>query len=410
MMDTGELRLKWVIWRSAAWWPAVLLVLVQSINGMWYMPQLSFFPVYLQELGLPPAAIGGIVAGGQLAGMAVALLGGWVTGMLGSKWVLVCGLALSGVASLVFQIHTAWLAAVLWFIGGAGLALITVGGASYLTRVGMRGTLGMLAAFYALSMTVGGAIGTPIAGVIIERRGFSAFGWAETAVIAIAGVLATIFMIYLQDRTPERASLRVFWSGALAMLRRVKMRQLLGLRCLPTIFYGMLTVLIPVLLNSLSGNKLLVAAYATTNLVVASAAQLLAGRAADRWGARRPTLIAYSAVILAGLGLAVTVSTVWGLFIFGVLGVAAAWSLSTLMYVWVKDGVAQPEHASSFGLLHAVWSLSMITGSLLGGALVRTFPGLPFLVAGLLNIGSLFLALAYYARPAAQDASTSVTH
>ena len=77
-MDTGELRLKWGIWRSAPWWPAVLLVLVQTLNGMWYMPQLSFFPVYLQELGLPPATIGGVVAGAQLAGMAVALFGGWV--------------------------------------------------------------------------------------------------------------------------------------------------------------------------------------------------------------------------------------------------------------------------------------------------------------------------------------------
>ena len=173
--------------------------------------------------------------------------------------------------------------AALWFIGGAGLALITVGGASYLTRVGLRGTLGMLAAFYTLSITVGGAIGTPIAGVIIERRGFSAFGWASTALIAAAALLATLFMVYLRDRTAERASLRVFWSAALAMIRRAKVRQLLGLRSLPTIFYGMLTVLIPVLLNGLSGNKLVVAAYATTNLIVASAAQLLAGRSADRW-------------------------------------------------------------------------------------------------------------------------------
>ena len=254
---------------------------------MWYMPQLSFFPVYLQELGLPPAAIGGVVAGAQLAGMAVALLGGWVAGLLGSKWVLVCGLALSGVASLAFQVHTPWLVAALWFIGGAGLALITVGGASYLTRLSLRGTLGMLAAIYALSMTVGGAIGTPIAGVIIERRGFSAFGWASTALIATSALLATLFMIYLRDRTAERASLRVFWSGALAMIRRAKVRQLLGLRSLPTIFYGMLTVLIPVLLNGLSGNKLVVAAYATTNLIVASAAQLLAGRAGRSLGCAR---------------------------------------------------------------------------------------------------------------------------
>jgi MFS family permease len=408
-METGKLQSKWITWRSAPWWPAILLILVQTLNGMWYMPQLSFFPVYLQDqLGLSTAAIGGLVAGAQVAGMIVALLGGWVTGLLGSKWVLVCGLALSGVASFAFQIHAPWVVAALWFIGGAGLALITVGGASYLTRVGLRGTLGVLAAFYALSMTIGGAIGTPIAGVIIERRGFSAFGWAETLLIACSTAVATLFMLYLGDRTAERASLRVFWAGALAMVRRSKIRNLLGLRCLPTIFYGMLTVLIPVLLNTVSGSKVVVAAYATTNLIVASAAQLLAGRSADRWGARGPTLVAYTAVIVAGVGLAITVNTVWGLFVFGVLGVAAAWSLSTLMYIWVKDGVAPTEHASSYGLLHAVWSLSMITGSLLGGSLVRAFPGLPFLIASLLNVGSILLALAYYALPAARSVSSPV--
>ena len=144
-MVIGELQRKWIIWRGAPWWPAILLVLVQTVNGMWYMPQLSFFPVYLQEqLGLTPVVIGSVVAGAQVAGMVTALLGGWVTGMLGSKWVLVCGLALSGVGSLVFQIHVAWLVAMLWFIGGAGLALITVGGASYLTRLSLRGALGCL--------------------------------------------------------------------------------------------------------------------------------------------------------------------------------------------------------------------------------------------------------------------------
>ena len=44
--------------------------------------------------------------------------------------------------------------AALWFIGGAGLASITVGGASYLTRLSLRGTLGMLAAIYTLQRDV----------------------------------------------------------------------------------------------------------------------------------------------------------------------------------------------------------------------------------------------------------------
>jgi MFS family permease len=156
-------------------------------------------------------------------------------------------------------------------------------------------------------------------------------------------------------------------------------------------------VLIPLLINELSGSKVTVAAYGTATLIVASAAQLLAGRAADRWGARGPTQIAYAVLVAAGLGLAASAGTVEGLFVFGVLGNAAAWSLSVLMYVWVSDGVPKPDHPATFGLLHAVWSLSMISGSLLAGWAVRLSPGLPFLAGGLLNIVSVILVYRYYA-------------
>jgi MFS family permease len=398
-MAVGELRRKWTHLRGAALWPAAVLVLVQTLNGVWYGPQVTFFPVYLQEqLGLSPAVIGVVASGALVAGMVAALFGGTITGMLGSKWALVCGLAFSAVGALAFLVHAPGLVALLWFAGGAGLALISVGGASYLTRLSARQSLGVLASVYMLSFTLGGVIGNPIGGAIIEQRGFAAFGLAELAVIGASALIAVLFMIYLKDRSTGSTSVRAFWAGALPMTRRTKVRLLMGLRCLPTIFYGMLTVLVPLLLNTLSGNKALVAAYGTATLILASAAQLAAGRSADRWGGRRPTVVAYSTIILAGVGLAATAGTVWGLFLFGVLGVAAAWSLSTLMYVWVADGLAKPEHASSFGLLHAVWSISMIAGSLLGGWLVRSAAGLPFLLVGLLNVGSIFLALAYYGR------------
>jgi len=69
-----------------------------------------------------------------------------------------------------------------------------------------------------------------------------------------------------------------------------------------------------------------------------------------------------------------------------------------MMYIWVSDGIPKAEHPSTFGLLHAVWSLSMISGTVLGGWFVSTLPGLPFLFGGLLNIGSYFLTFAYYNR------------
>ncbi len=393
----GDLQFRWNKWKGASWRPAVLLILVQMTGGMRDMPQFAFFLIYLQEqLRLTPSTISGVVAGAQIAGTVAALLGGALAARIGSKWVLAGGLILAGLSSLVFQAHWLWLIVPLWLIGGAGSALVTVGGASYLTRLSDRGALGILSALYVLSMTIGGAIGNPIAGVLIEQRGFSAFGWAAMGLTVTAVLIVTFLMAHLRDQATEPASLRAFWSNALTAARSTRARVLIGMRCLPTIFYGMLTVLIPLLINSLSGSKVTVAAYGTTTLIVASIAQLLAGRAADRWGARGPTLAAYSAIILAGLGLAASAGTVWGLFVFGVLGVAAAWSLSAMMYVWVADGVPKTEHPATFGLLHAVWSLSMITGSVLGGWLVVSTPWLPFLLAGLLNAGSLLLTFAYY--------------
>jgi MFS family permease len=386
-------------WKNAAWLPAGLLILVQVAGGMRDMPQFAFFLIYLQErLALTPVTISSIVAGAQFAGMATALLGGAIAARLGAKWVLVCGLALSMISSLVFQVHSLGLVIILWILGGAGMALVTVGGASYLTRISERGGLGILAAFYALSMTIGGSIGNPLAGVLIERYGFAAFSWAAMALSAGVILAVTFLMAHFRDRTTQTVSLSSMWAGMLATTRKTNVRLLVGLRCLPTIYYGMLTVHIPLLLNSLSGSKVLVAAYVTTTLIVASAAQLLAGRLADRKGARLPTLAAYSVLILSGLGLAASLGTVWGLFVFGVAGNAAAWSLSTMMYVWVNDGIPKAEHPPTFGLLHAVWSLSMMTGSVLGGWTVAALPGLPFLVTGLFNVGSLFLIFAYYGR------------
>jgi len=386
-------------WKNAPWLPAFLLILVQAGSGMRDTPQFSFFLIYLQErLGLQAVTISSVVAGAQFVGMATALLGGAIAARLGAKWVLVGGLVLSGLSSLVFQVHSLEGAALLWLLGGAGMALVTVGGASYLTRIGERGALGILAAFYAMSMTIGGSIGNPLAGLLIERYGYGAFSWFAMALSASI-ILAVIFlMAHFQGQALEAVSVRALWSGMISTTRQANVRLLIGLRCLPTIYYGMLTVHIPLLLNSLSGSKVLVAAYITTTLIVASVAQLLAGRAADRWGARLPTLAAYSALIFSGIGLTLQVGTVWGLFAFGVLGNAAAWSLSTMMYLWVNDGVPKAEHPPTFGLLHAVWSLSMMSGSVLGGLSAFGLAGLPFLVASLFNIGSIFLILVYYGR------------
>lgn len=391
--------LKKFTWHPA-WQPALLLIFAQMASGMRDLPQGTFFLVYLQEqLRLPSLTISSIVSGAQFAGMAAALLGGALANKLGSKGVLLCGLTLSGISSLVFHVQALWAVIALWLLSGGGMALVTVGGASYLTRLSARGTLGVLAALYALSMTVGGAAGSPMAGILIERHGYRAFGAAAIAVSAFTILFVALWMENqggLSEQVDPAAKPK---GSSLALIGRSRVRLLIGLRGLATLFYGMLVVLIPLSINQLAQSKVIVAAYGTTSLIIASAAQLLAGKAADHWGAFRPTLVAYVTLIFTGLCLFLGANSLLAVFLFGVLGIAAAWSLSTLMYIWVSDGIPKEDHPATFGLLHAVWSLCMIGGAMLGGWLVRFAPGLPFLVLGLSLVLALFLAALYYRDP-----------
>ena len=377
--------------------PVMSLLLVQLLAGAWTLSQMSFFSIYLEEqLRYTTVAIAGMVAVGQASGMVAALLGGGLSDTLGSKWVLVLGLLGSVVASLLFQTGLPLMIAVLWGLAGAAGSLQMLGGSSYLTRMADPRRLGFLSALYALSLTLGGALGSPAAGRILDTSGFRTYGLAGLSLVALTVVLAVVLLpnqareTHGQGASSTRDSM---WD----MTRRPVMRLLMALRFLPTIYYGMSLVLVPLMINHLAGNKTTVAIYVTVSLIMASIAQLLTGRAADRFGHRRPTLVGYGALIVAALGLAAFSNQLWGVFLFGVMGLAVAWSLAALMFCLVSDGVPKAEHGRAFGLLHATWSVAMIVGSLLGGALTRVATGLPFLVAGLLNIASVVVAMAFFA-------------
>jgi len=381
------------------------LFAVQFLSGVWILTQMSFFPIYLEEvLRLTPLALAAIVASGQAAGMVAALWGGGLSDSLGSKRVLVIGLAGSVLASLVFQ--SEWLLPVvlLWMLGGAMGSLHTLGGASYLTRAAHPQRLGLLSALFALCMTVGGALGSPLAGWLLDTSGFRLYGWVGTGLVLITLAAALLLLPALGS---ERDVTQQPGRDMLGMARRPAVRMLIGLRFLPTLYYGMSGILIPLMIHELAGNKTTVALYGAASLIIASAAQLLAGRAADRFGHRWPPLIGYGALIVAALGVALFADHLWGVIAFGILGAAAAWSLASLLFTLVADGVPRAEHGRAFGLLHATWSVAMIGGALLGGALTRLSPGLPFLVAGLLNIGSIVLVLAFFASIGRGDGSGS---
>jgi MFS family permease len=134
----------------------------------------------------------------------------------------------------------------------------------------------------------------------------------------------------------------------------------------------------------------------TVSQAVASLAQVIVGRAADRWGAKWPTLLVYGTLVVSVLGTGSLADRLWAVFAFGTAGAAAAWSLSTLLPGWVAQVTEASERGRVLGWIHLWWNVAMMLGSMLGGALYVHAPGLPFLVTGAMNALSIPLTFVFY--------------
>jgi MFS family permease len=378
--------------------PVALLLAVQLLSGIVLLPQMSFFPIYVEEqLGLTAVFVSTFVAIGQAAGMIAAVIGGALCDALGRKGTLVLGLAGFVLGSLVYLVRAPWLALLLRAVSGLGLGFHTLGGQSYLIDAAASDHLGLLSALFNWGYTIGGAVGSPGAGVILDSRGYGAFGLALLAV-SLATTLGTMaFLPRLSQDPGERVA---SWGKSMLGYGRILRRPtiiLLGLlRFLPTCYYGMATVLNPLLINRLTGSKTAVALYTTSSLVTATLAQGLAGQAADRWGSRWPTLASFGLLVLSAVGQASLATHLRGLFVFGVLGICAAWALATLLPCLVSEATAVEERGRVLGVLHLLWSLAMIGGSMLGGALLEIAIGLPFAVVAVLNLGAIVLGVLFF--------------
>ena len=379
-------------------WPVILLLGVQLLAGGIALSLRGFFPIYANEaLYYTTAAVSTVVAVGQFTGMVTAIIGGTLSDSIGYKWTLILGLVATAGGSLLYFMHAPWLFIATWIISVVGMSLITLGGQSYLVAAAGSANLGAFSALYNWGFTLGGALGSPGAGWLLDRYDFGALG---LALLGSAGATAAIAALLLprQHRAPaENATSELHTlAGYGSIIRRPPVRVLGMLRFLPTCYWGMANVLIPLLIKAQAGSNTIVAVYATVSMIIASLAQIITGRAADRWGRRVPTLAAFGALTAGTLGLTLFARTLWGLYAFGILAASAAWSLSTLIPSLVAEASTDAERGRVFGFLHLLWNAGMIVGALIGGALLDIATGLPFAVATLLNLVAIALALTFF--------------
>jgi MFS family permease len=373
-----------------------VLLILQLMGGMMLSPQRTFFPIYVQEMGHTAVLISTLAAVRQMMGLIASLVGGTLSDTWGRKWTLLAGQVGFLLGSIVFLTPQSGWIAVLWALSGFGMGLHTLGGQSYLVDAAPPRHLGTLSALYNWGYTVGGTLSSPIAGLLLDRGGYRVFGAALTAFALLTTAVNVLFLPQQSTQTSRETASRKKLFGYGDIATRPPVIVLTLLRFLPTIFWGMALILIPLLLNAAGTPKTAIALYATVSQVIAALAQMATGRAADRWGARWPTAIVYSALVVGILGIGAMPGQSGALYAFGTLSTAAAWSLSTLLPLLVARVTVPQERGRVLGWIHLWWNAGMIAGAMAGGVLFERRASLPFLVAGVLNLVSIALAIAFF--------------
>jgi MFS family permease len=383
---------------SALTRPMIVLLLLQLLNGVLLSPQRTFFPIYVRELGYPVMLISTLASAQQVMGLLGAWFGGAWSDALGRKRALMLGQAGSMLASLAFLVPAAGWFAPLWIVSGLCGGVYTVAGQSYLVDAAHPAHLGVFSALYNWGSTAGGALGSPAAGLLLERWDYRLFGALSTGVALLA---LTVNALALPGSPAGRGrTARRIMPGYGDVATRPAAQLLAMLRFLPTCYWGMALVLIPLLLSNAGASKGTIALYATISQVCASLGQLLVGRAADRLGSRGIQLGVGVVFVVSIIATGLLPGHIWSIMLFGTLGTTAAWSLSTLMPGLVAMVATPAERGRYLGWVHLWWNLGMVVGSLIAGLLSPLGAGLPFLAVGLLNLGTVGLSLAFFRRAA----------
>lgn len=185
-------------------------------------------------------------------------------------------------------------------------------------------------------------------------------------------------------------------SEFIQLFRRLDVCLLLGIRYLPTSYWGAVTLLLPLLIFRIAGTSTAATNYSAISLIIAACFQVLTGRLCDRIGCWRPILVSASLVATSALGLALTAHTLTGIYAFGILATASAWSLSTTMPGLIQLIAREDEKGRVVGAAHLAWSLGMLSGSLGGGKLINWGPIWPFGISVLFCLGALACGVGLY--------------
>jgi MFS family permease len=375
------------------------LWLVVFLTGVFSAPVQSLFAVYVEDtLHREPLFSASLRSVHWVLGGLFAIPGGALCDRLGVKRTYVLGLTGSIAAGALFMTSDPIWLTVLAFYSGAAFGFSTTGGQSYLIASVPAGSLSLGSAAYFIGSTLGNSVGNMLAGPIADDVGFHALGRWMVAATVVTTTAAAMLLPRPVGETRRTTADAAKGRSFAQILRRREVRLLLALRFLPTFYWGIATFLIPLLIFRLAGTKTAAAHYSAVSLVIAAVFQLMTGRLCDRFGRRRPMVIAAWLVALSAALLAAFGETLAGLYVFGIMGAATAWSLSTTMPGLIADIAGDGEKGRVLGATHFCWSAGMLSGNLVGGDLVERSVTVAFAVGAAAALLAAVTATALAAR------------
>jgi len=374
----------------------IFLCAIVFVVGLVTGPVQMLFPVYaetiLEETALFAALLRALPIG--LGGLS-ALIGGTLSDRFGRKPAILIGMTGAIVVGALFTTETPLFIWGILCYEGIASGFKTAGGQTYLISVVPSNRLGLATALYFINMTVGSAVGSAIAGEVIDRINYSTFGIGAVVLAGVFFVGACFFLPRLarQQSSNSQRKQGGIWKSALNieayidLSRRRNIQMLIGLRVFPTYYWGSVNLLMPILISRIAGVKA-TGYYGAMSLLFAFGCQLAVGRICDVIGHRMPALVANAIVTLLAFGMAFFHDSLIALEVFGILGAGAAWGLSTTIPRFINEFTEPHEKGHGVGLTHLAWSTGFLLGYVASGFLINFSVHVPFIVAGIFLIFS----------------------
>jgi MFS transporter, ACDE family, multidrug resistance protein len=389
------LRERWRSLRLQRGWllPFGVLLAVSVFGDLAGTPPRNLLPVYVEAaLHRQPYVTSALTSVRLLLGGLSAFAGGMLTHRLGRKRIIVIGLFSVPLTGGLLWLHSPLGLLLLSALVGCGTGAYYFGADSYMMATVPLAALGTATALLNGAQTLGGALGNSLAGPVVDRFGFGALG---LGVAGLGLVLVAASNLLPPEHIGEGAHSVAFRRGDFGrLLRRRPVLLLAALRFLPTIYYGTISLLMPLLIYRVAGVPSAAAYYGTVTLLSASGCQLLAGRICDRFGRPVVAIGCTALMALTSLATPLFLHSLAGLFLCGTVGIAVAWGLTVVVPGLICDISAPAERPQTLATIHVTWYVGMITGSQAAGWLIGLGEAVPFLVMFVVNVASLVAAVA----------------